>query len=261
MIDLHCHILPRLDDGPERAAESAEMLRLAASDGITDIVATPHFFDGLHNVCPDRRDAYLEKFNSFLHKYGLKLRLHPGAEVRLVPGLSQLLDAPRRLTLNGSRYLLLELPLMMPPFLEKELYELQLKGISPILAHPERHAHIQHNPDVLLPLVSSGLLTQVTAQSLLGDFGEKCRICVETLVRNRTAHIVATDAHSARSRPPLLAAARLRLEQIVGSVEATAMVEIRPKAILQDQVMHVPSPLPATLRTMPDLIERLANLL
>lgn len=261
MIDLHCHILPKLDDGPDNAAESADMCRLAADEGITDIIATPHVFEDRHDVNLDHRDACIEKFNTFLHQRGLKLNLHPGAEVRLVPKLGERLRAPQRLCLNGSRYMLLELPPLMPATLEEELYSLQLRGCVPILAHPERHECIQRNPDFLLHLASSGVLTQITAQSLLGGFGEPSRRCAELLVQNRTAHFVASDAHSSTGRPPLLAAARGRIEHIAGPEEARAMFEDRPRAVLRNRPVHVHSPLPSTPRTIPDLIERLATLL
>lgn len=261
MIDLHCHILPRLDDGPGVVAESVKMCIQAAEDGITDIVATPHVFNGRHEVSLEQRDVCLAKFNSFLHKRGLTLRLHPGAEVRLVPNLGEHLRASKSLCINRSRYILVELPHVMPHTLENELFALRLQGFVPILAHPERHQRIQSNPDYLLHIVSSGVLTQITAQSLLGDFGEECRHCAELLVQNRTAHIVASDAHSLTKRPPLLSAARSRIEQIAGTREAQAMFEDRPRAILRDRPVDIPSPLPTIPRTIPDLIERLATLL
>lgn len=261
MVDLHCHILPGLDDGPDSAAESAEMCRLAADDGITDIVATPHAFDDRHDVSLERRDACIEKFNAILRTRGLNLRLRPGAEVRLVPRLSERLRAPKRLCIAGSRYMLVELPPVMPANLDEELYRLQLRGCVPILAHPERHACIQRNPDMLLHLVSSGVLTQITAQSLLGEFGETCRSCAELLVQNRTAHFVASDAHSSSDRPPLLARARARIEDIAGPGEARAMFQDRPHAVLQNRPVIVSPPQPCTTRGIPGLIERLASLL
>lgn len=261
MIDLHCHILPRLDDGPDIVAESVDMCKQAIADGTTDIVATPHFFDERHDVNLELRDIYLKKINAFLQKRGLPLRLHPGAEVRLVPKLGKLLRAPHRLCINQSRYMLIELPSVLPHTLDDELYDLQLQGCVPILAHPERYEYIQRNPDFLLHLVSSGVLSQITAQSLLGGFGEKCRRCAELLVHNRTAHFVASDAHSSSARPPLLAAARARIEHIAGHIEARAMFEERPRAVLRNRPVDIQSPLPSTPRTISDLVERLATLL
>ena len=261
MLDLHCHILPELDDGPSVVDESVKMCVQAAKDGITDIVATPHVFDGRHEVSLDRRDFYLDKFNACLQKRGLPLRLHPGAEVRLVPDLDEHLRASRSLCINRSRYILIELPQTLPSSLDHELYTLQLQGFVPLIAHPERHGCIQNNPDYLLHLVSSGVLTQITAQSLLGHFGDDCRYCAELLVQNRTAHIVASDAHSPDKRPPLLSAARSRIEQIAGADEARAMFVDRPRAILRNRLVDTLPPLPTIPRTIPDLIERLATLL
>ncbi len=124
------------------------------------------------------------------------------------------------------------------------LFELRLLGYRPILAHPERHDCVQRDPDILLPLAAAGIMTQITAQSLLGDFGDACRHCAETLVHSRTAHIVASDAHGVGHRPPLLSEARTRLAALVGAAEAQAMTEARPWAVLRDEHIDLPEPRP-----------------
>jgi len=261
MIDLHCHILPNIDDGPSLVADSVDMCKTAITDGITDIIATPHYLNGRHDVSLEKRDLYLEKINIFLHKSGLKLRIHPGLEVRLIPKLAKVTPNIHKLCINKSRYILIELPDTIPHTLEEELYEIQLKGYVPILAHPERYGYIQRNPDFLMHLVSTGVLSQITAQSLLGKFGENCRRCAELLVHNRTAHFVASDAHSCFDRPPLLSAAKDRITHIAGHIEAQAMFEERPRAVLRNRPVDVKPPLPSTPRTISDMVERLASLL
>lgn len=253
MIDLHCHILPGIDDGPGSLDEATRMCRLAARDGITGLVATPHFLDGARGSASRRagRDARIAALRAALDAAGIDLALHPGAEIHLVPDLRVLLRAEPTLTLNGSRHVLIELPQVFPPTVKDMLFELRLLGYRPILAHPERHDCVQRDPDLLLPLAAAGIMTQITAQSLLGDFGEACRRCAETLVQARTAHIVASDAHGANHRPPLLSAARTRLAALVGAAEARAMTETRPWAVLRDESVDLPDPRPSRAPSKP----------
>ena len=261
MVDLHCHILPGLDDGPAQIVECMAMCHQAITDGRTDIVATPHVFDGIHEFSLARRDSHIHRINMSLRQCGYNLTIHPGAEVRLVPGLHDIKHDLHQLCLNGSRYMLIELPPVFPASLADELFRLRLRGIVPMLAHPERYDCIQQHPDMLAPLVSKGVLTQITAQSLLGDFGEDCQRCAEQLIHNHTAHVVASDAHSATSRPPLLSKARERVGQIAGVHEAQAMFEERPTAVLNNQPVGISTPPLATGRTIAKLFARLATLL
>lgn len=261
MVDLHCHILPNLDDGPTQIVESMAMCIQAITDGITDIVATPHVFDGVHECGLERRDSYVRRINMSLTKSGYKLTIHPGAEVRLVPGLHDRMRDLSPLCINQSRYMLIELPPVFPPSFEDELFRLHLRGIVPILAHPERYDCIQRNPGILGHLISAGMLTQITAQSLLGDFGEDCRRCAEQLVHNRTAHFVASDAHSTTTRPPLLSKAKASVARIAGVREARAMFEDRPMAVLINRPLDIPYPRHDTPRTISNLISRLTTML
>ncbi len=261
MIDLHCHILPGLDDGPKQVAESMAMCHQAIMDGRTDIIATPHMFDGIHDCSLKRRDSHIRRINASLRQCGFKLIIHPGAEVRLVPGLDDDKHDLRQLCLNQSRYMLIELPLVFPANLADELFRLQLRGIVPILAHPERYPCIQNNPDMLDHMVAKGILTQITGQSLLGDFGEDCQRCAERMIHNQMAHFVASDAHSTTSRPPLLSKARERVAQIAGANEAKAMFEDRPMAVIKNEPLELSLPLLTTGRCISNLLTRLATML
>lgn len=261
MIDVHCHILPDLDDGPVQIAESLAMCHQAISDDITDIIATPHVFDGVYKCDVDRRDAHIRRLNMALQQCGFKLTIHPGAEVRLAPELRDDRLDLRHVCLNRSRYMLVELPSVFPAKLDDELFSLQLRGIVPILAHPERYHYLQHDTRILQRLASKGVLFQITAQSLLGNFGDDCQRCAERLIHNRMAHIVASDAHSTTIRPPLLSKAREHVARIAGAHEARAMFVDRPLAVLNNQPLKLSSPPVTANPSIFNLFDRLATML
>lgn len=256
MIDIHCHLLPGLDDGPASMDDTVMMCRLAARDGIRAIIATPHA-NSQYSPCPEQMRQYVQILNNALQKNGLDLTIYPGAEVHLLPDMHATISEKPWLRLADSRYVLVEPPMVLPQRLKEEIFQLRLAGYVPILAHPERCACVQENPDILLPLVAAGMLVQITAQSLLGDFGTGCMLCAETLIRCRTAHIVASDAHAPLRRPPLLSAAFHRLKELLPSEDALAMVWDRPESILKNRRITLQEPIAWKTTVRPNFLARL----
>uniref|UniRef100_A0A7C5ELG0 protein-tyrosine-phosphatase n=1 Tax=Desulfobacca acetoxidans TaxID=60893 RepID=A0A7C5ELG0_9BACT len=240
MIDLHAHILPGVDDGPQTLEESLEMARQAVADGITVMVATPHLFRrksverGAWNQPADLRLG-VEILNRHLADEGLGLKVLPGCEVPLFPEILEFLKQGRLLTLNdGGRYLCLELPdTVIPPATEDIVFQLSSQGITPILSHPERNPIFYQNPARLKRLISLGCLSQITARSLTGGFGWGVGRFTKKLLRQGLVHVMATDAHSAKHRPPILSTAFRKLEKIVGESRAWDMVATFPERILR----------------------------
>ncbi len=221
-VDIHCHLLPGLDDGADDLADSLAMARLAAIDGISTIVATPHqlgAFARNHGDEIRRRTAHLQ---SELDRAGIALRVLAGADVRVEPGLVQAIEAGEVLSLGDhGRHVLLELPHELYFSLEGMLADLQRAGIMGILTHPERNAGLLRRPELLGPLVDAGCLMQVTAGSFTGSFGPACQQLAEWMLSEGVIHFVATDAHGSRSRRPLMQRAFERVCQL--SDEATAL--------------------------------------
>ncbi|GAB4347679.1 MAG: tyrosine protein phosphatase [Candidatus Abyssubacteria bacterium] len=245
MIDLHAHILPGLDDGPAEMEEAVTMCRIAADDGTTAIVATPHMFGEIHNVgCSEIREG-VTKLQTALAREAISLVVRPGADVHVVPGLDRLLRDGRVMTLgDGGKYLLLELPTdVMPEGLPELLFAIQLLGITPIIAHPERNLAIQANPFLLVDYVESGNLIQLTAGSLLGEFGRDARQCAEALLMSRMAHLIASDAHSAYRRRPGLSKALARARELSSAEEVEEIFVHRPLKVLGGQYFTVPEPI------------------
>ncbi|MQL52243.1 phosphotransferase [Desulfofundulus thermobenzoicus] len=227
MIDLHTHILPGMDDGAPEEGEALSMACLAVEDGISHLVATPHVVEG--RFCPTRGGILqaVARLNELLVQYDLSLKVLPGAEYRLEPDLPDRLARGELLALNdGGRYLLVELPAaFVPPYTERVLYELQLRGITPIIAHPERNAAFCRRPALLQALVSRGVLAQVTAGSLTGMFGREAAGKAFYFLERGLAHFVASDAHSSTGRPPVISPALKEVECRLGDEAARWLAE------------------------------------
>lgn len=236
MIDLHCHILPGLDDGAQTLEESLEMARVAAMDGIHTVVATPHA--DRWGAEPDQADleSRVAQLQESLDAEGIPVRIVPGLENHLTPELLSGGIVP----INHSSYVLVELPFEeLPPYAESALFELQLQGYLPILAHPERNTVLRSDHDALRRLVERGILVQLTAASLLGVFGKKTKEASEAYLKQGLAHVLSTDSHSsAGGRRPTLSNALACAARLVGPERAESLVKTVPRQILSNQAVE-----------------------
>lgn len=222
---------------------SLAMARMSVADGVEVIACTPHILPGVYdNSGPDikRRVQWLQ-FE--LEAAGVNCRLVAGCDAHITPDLLNSLKSGRALTLNNSRYVLVEPPHhILPPNVDRLFFELLAAGYVPILTHPERMSWLDRNEELLNRLVRSGVWMQVTAGAIVGGFGETARRQSERMLRQGTVHIVASDAHNTAQRPPLMGEAFRALCGLVGLEEARSLVEIRPGAVLED---HAPASVPA----------------
>lgn len=235
MIDLHCHILPGIDDGAPDLDESLAMARVAVADGITVTACTPHIYPGMYeNHAVGIRTA-IAALREALHREGIPLQLVEGADVHLTPDLVRDLKNGSIPTLNGTRYFLFEPPHhVAPPRLEHVVFDLVSAGYVPILTHPERLSWIDNHYPLFATLVKGGAWMQLTAGAITGRFGGRVKYWAERMLDEGLVHIVATDAHRADKRAPLLAEAREAVARRLGAEEADAMVRSRPSAVLRD---------------------------
>ena len=242
MIDLHCHILSGIDDGPSTLDESIEMCRIAAADGITTIVATPHFRPGsyeLNNIA-----EHIRILQNELDSQRIGLTILPGADVYVTPELPGYLGQYRELTINGSgRYFLAELPHeTIPAQWDQFLLSLRSRGIVPILTHPERNRWFLNHPDALVPFVMAGGLVQITAMSVTGGVGKDTRDYCSFLLSRNLVQVIATDAHSPDMRPPILSEALKAASDIIGGDAASRLVRDNPQAIIDGRTFEAPEP-------------------
>lgn len=202
MIDIHSHILFGVDDGPKELQHTLEMLQKAVDEGITAIIATSHSFHPLYHVSPETVYEQNAIIQQQVNKYNIPLKIYSGQEVRLVGELSTLLEERKVLTLANSKYILIELPSHTIPFYTKEIIiKLKLKGIIPIIAHPERNKVIAERPSKLEELVREGAMTQITSGSLAGQFGKKVQKLSLDLVKANLVHTYGSDVHNLTTRP------------------------------------------------------------
>lgn len=242
MIDTHLHILPGVDDGPETMQEALELARALVSEGVTAAIATPHYNDEFapHSAAEIR--ARVDDMQRQLDHYGIPLRLFAGHEALIRPGLVADIQAGRLATLNGSRYLLLELwNSTWLPETERVIFELRAAGIVPMIAHPERYHTLQRDPYRLTSLLQQGAMVQLTASSLIGMQGNTIRRSAEHLLRRGLVHCIASDAHGLRKRPPGVARGLQRAAQLLGPARVQQMAELCPAAIINNEVCN-PAP-------------------
>lgn len=240
MIDIHTHILPGLDDGAATLEEALQMAAISAAEGVTAVVATPHVISGFYENTPQQIRQAVVHFNSCLKAEGIPLQVLAGAEYRLEPDLPRRLAEGRLMTINDAGcYLLVELPAsLVPPYTEQLLYEVQLQGVTPILAHPERNPGFNCNPEKLTRLARRGVLSQVTAGSLRGHFGLTAKRAAFKMLATGVAQMVASDAHSFRRRTPALTAAARDIETRWGADFTHAVFSGLPSRIIAGKAVE-----------------------
>ncbi len=241
MVDIHCHILPGLDDGPKTLAESVEMANMAIADGITHVVATPHSSDK-YVFEPDLVRARRQELQQML---GDKIHLATGCDFHMsYENLKVLREQPSRFTINQKTYLLVEFAdFAIPPPIDNTLQEIAVMGITPIITHPERNPLLRTNPKRLAEWVKKGCFVQVTAGSLLGRFGQMAQTAAEKWLDEDGVHFVASDAHNLTSRPLQLKEAYQLVARRKSKEVADALFQENPLAVLEGR------PLPYTPET------------
>lgn len=233
MVDIHSHILHRVDDGSSSLDESIEMCRASAEDGISVMVATPHAHDGLHETHdPGFLRQKAEELNQHLSG---RPKIVLGCELRFTHDLvKQLCETKSAPTINGGPYALVEFPhAIVPPGSDRLLFELMSRQITPIIAHPERNMMLMHEPERFHDLVSIGVLGQMDTGSITGQFGKKVQQAVRVMLENGLIHFIASDCHNTRNRLPGMSAAVALTAEIVGEEYAHAMAEDNPEAVVE----------------------------
>ncbi len=229
MVDIHCHILPGLDDGADSPETALQMAEMAITDGITHVVGTPHA-NAEYRFCPE---LVKERQNDLQARVGDRLKLATGCDFHLsFENLQDVRQNPQKYTINQKNYLLVEFAdFAIPPNIDKTLHHLQLARLQPIITHPERNGLIRAQPERLWRWVHQGCYVQVTAQSLLGRFGQATQRLVEQWLDEGRIHFFASDAHNLKSRP-------LRLREAFEAV-ATRRGEKVARALFYDNPLAV----------------------
>ncbi len=241
MFDIHSHILPEVDDGPKSWEAAVEMCRMAAADGITHMVATPHANDRYSYD----RSSLRATLSQLQAKVGASLDLGLGCDFHLsFENLERALAQPHNYTIGDTNYLLVELSNFSVPIQITDCFiRLGDRGLTPILTHPERNPILQQTPQRVLEWAEQGCLVQITASSLTGFWGERPEFVARWLLDRSAVHFLATDAHDTKRRVPILSEGRDVAAEIVGTEYAQALVESNPAAVIAGQsIPYSPRP-------------------
>lgn len=200
MIDIHCHILPGIDDGSRTIEESIEILKKASNNGVTDIILTPHYILGSDYVTNNsEKRRLMTRLKRYIKTNNIDIHVYLGNEVFVENDMPKLLDEDEITTLNNSKYLLFELPMNYTyNGLEDIVFNLCCKGYKPIIAHPERYSFVKENPSLVLPLIDKGVLFQSNIGSFLGTYGKQVKNAAITLLKHGAISFMASDIHHSK---------------------------------------------------------------
>ena len=241
MIDIHCHLLPGVDDGPKEMEQSLAMIAQGVGDGISAVVATPHILVPLNantrlsEICERRFEELKERVD----EQGINIRLFLGSEILFQFDLVSICRQRLGTLAGNGKYPLIEFPLnSLPHGFEEELFRLQLSGFVPIIAHPERNMTLSRDVERLFELSRRGILFQVNARSLTGGHGRSIKRITERLVAEGAVQFVASDAHDPVSRPLILSHARRAVEKLVGEETAEELFYLNPQRALRGESVN-----------------------
>jgi protein-tyrosine phosphatase len=241
VIDLHNHILFKIDDGPDTLSDSLEMARLLSKCGYRHVVATPHTIPGTTWIpTTDSIKDHITKINQALKAGGLDLKILPGMEISFDPQLLDLLNDKKLFTLGGkiSSCLLIEAPFHRFPLgWEQLVFEIISKNFMILLAHPERCAQLVKNSQIIDHLINAGVYIQVNWGSFLGEYGRAAKRTARHLAEKGQIHCLATDAHNPRDcQFALLRDAADNVQQLIGSKNLVRIARENPLRILQGKL-------------------------
>lgn len=243
MIDIHCHILPNVDDGSESLEESIEMAKIAESEGITRIVNTSHCHFDFKYKKGNELKLELEKFNQALKEENINIEVLLGNELYYTSDLIERFDELDFFSMNNSKYILMEFsPINFPKNIEDVIYEIKIRGYIPIIAHAERYKQVQEDVNIVLDCIKEGALIQVNASSILGKNGEKAEDTSKKLLDNNMVHFVATDAHSSNRRRPLIKDSYNYILKNYGKEVAEKLFIENPTAVIENRDISILNP-------------------
>jgi len=235
MIDIHCHLLPGIDDGAANMSDALALLRIAQKDGIKRMVLTPHLHLGRYDNSKALIERQFQSFKDAIADEAITIELAVAAEVRFDSEIITLLkneQLPLLGTVDGQQFMLLELPHADIPMGCHELVKYLIRHqVIPVIAHPERNRELLKSPNKIHALADLGCWFQLTAGSIVGSFGEGCQALSESLLQQGLVQVVASDAHNAQYRPPLLSAARARVAELMGEKVAQMLFWDNPYRI------------------------------
>ncbi|WP_217587608.1 tyrosine-protein phosphatase [Lentibacillus saliphilus] len=248
-VDIHNHLLWDIDDGPAQQEDAIQLAHQAVKQGISDVIATPHFRLGYAQPSVEAIKERTKQFNKLLAAQQIPLTVHSGMEIQLFADLDTALNTNEMvLSLNGSPYVLIEMPTtQIPHYIEDLFFNMQMRGFIPVIAHAEKNPPFQKNPDQLVQLIEKGALVQISARSLTHHSQRSVRKFANQLIQHRAVHLIASDAHHVEKRPFLLTTAYKAVRKTYG-LSYTAYFKKNARLVLNGQSLFIHPPIPFNTR-------------
>lgn len=238
--DIHCHILPYIDDGAKDMNESIRMAAIASENGIQSIIATPHYIEGLKYNNALTNQIALEDLNKELIKRGICIKILLGNEVFITQSIFDLIQNKEITTLNKSRYVLIELPrTYIPIFIRELIHELRTKGIIPIIAHPERNLNIIDDVNILNYLLQFGALAQLNLSSIVGRYGDAVSHTARKLLAHDMIQFISGDAHTSRGIMPNRAKVSEIISNVISEKQLDKLLYLNPQKVIEDEIIKI----------------------
>lgn len=239
MIDSHCHILPGLDDGSKTMDETLAMVQQLQEAGFKTLIATPHVLEGRDPLRPEEILAATEQVRRCLREAMSPMEILPGAENYIFPDMAKWARDQKLMTLgNTGKYLLMELPMLeIPHYTDQVFFELQVQGLIPVLAHPERNRGIVENPERLLDWAKKGILFQLDLRSLSGRYGPQANELARRMLHSDLIHLIGSDAHRV-ARSKLAYLEDLQCVKDIGEEGFEKVTQVNPQGILDGKILQ-----------------------
>lgn len=240
-VDIHSHILYGIDDGSKSLEESIEIIKEHIKMGFTDIAVTPHYIENSKYITNnEEKENILKTLKNELKKQNIKINLYIGNEVYINNNIEELLNQNEISTINNTKYLLIELPMQNKiKNISEIIYELRIKGIIPIIAHPERYEYVQKDINYVDKLIEEGALLQSNYASILGMYGEKSKKALKKLIKQNKILILSTDVHYPNSKIYFnMDKIRKKLSKLIGEEKLKELTTTNPKKIIKNEKLE-----------------------
>ena len=244
MIDIHCHILPDVDDGAKCVQEAIEMAMIAQEEGIKKIIVTPHYHPEFKYLKGKELEKVYEEFKKSLKENNIDIEIYMGNEIYFTYNLIENISELDFYNLNNSKYVLIEFPpTNFPSNLCNVVYELKQKGFVPVLAHVERYMKVHDDPEIIYDCIKTGAIIQINSSSIMGKNGKELQRLCNTLIERNMVHLVSSDAHSSGRRRPLLKEAYEYIEKKYSKDLADDLFINNAQRIIDNEDIIVKEPL------------------
>ena len=244
MIDIHCHIIPNIDDGAKNLDDALAMAKIAYSEGIRKIVNTSHCNSKFESIKGKELCERIKEFNEILKANNIDIEVLIGNELYYNEDTINIIEQKEFYTLNNSKYLLIEFsPIMFPKNLVDIIYEIKMRGYVPILAHIERYKEVHENINMIYDCINEGALIQVNSSSIIGKNGKEIERVCEILLDNNMVHFIATDAHSSTRRRPIINETYDYIVKKYGEKKAKILFTQNPYKIIEDEPISIEHPI------------------